>query len=161
MSYKSKRTIASIVVGIVLIIIYIIFAMKKNVPGAESPDTLRSWAILMLIFLGIGIVASIIVQIIFAIGYSIGVAVKESDKNDKEVERIIESSMFEDEMDKMITLKSEYVGFVIVGIGFVTALITLAAGMSAVFALNITFASFAVGSLASGIASIVGYERGV
>ena len=161
MSFKSKRIIVSMIIGVIIAIIYICFAVNKNMPGAEDAATLKSWAVLMLIFIAIGIVATIIMQIIFHIVFSIGIAIKENGNLDEDVERIIESSVMEDEMDKTINLKAEYLGFVIVGIGFVGSLITLVLGMSAVFSLNFIFASFAVSSLVSGIISIVAFERGL
>ncbi|ULQ58769.1 hypothetical protein K7I13_09425 [Brucepastera parasyntrophica] len=60
MSYQSKRTITSMVTGIILAAVYIIYATGKTAPG---PDNLKAWALLMLIFIGIGIAAVIIIQI--------------------------------------------------------------------------------------------------
>lgn len=161
MSFKSIRIISSMIIGLVIAIIYICFAVNKNMPGAEDAATLKSWAILMLIFIAIGIAATIVMQIILHIALSVGISIKENGRADDEVERIIESSMMEDEMDKSISLRAEYLGFVIVGIGFVGSLFTLVFGMSAVFALNFIFASFVLSSLVSGIVSIVGFERGI
>lgn len=158
MSYNSRRTIATMIVGVALVIAYIIYALGKSAP---SSGDIKSWAIAMLIFIGIGIVASIIIVILFQILSAIGIAIKEREKDDEEVERIISSSMVEDERDKIISLKSNFIGYCFAGFGFVAALVALAFGMTYLFALHVAMGAFVVGSLAEGIVSIVYYERGV
>jgi hypothetical protein len=161
MSYKSKRTITSMAAGLLLFAAYTVYGLGKNLPGPESPESLKSWALGMLIFIGIGVAASIVIQILFHLVFSIGIAVKEGEGNDKKVERIIESSMVEDEMDKLINLKSGHIGYICAGIGLAVALAALAFGASAVLALHILLGSFAGGSLMEGGMSIYLYERGV
>jgi hypothetical protein len=147
--------------GLLLFAAYAVYALGKNSPGPESPEKLKFWAIAMLIFIGIGIAASMVVQILFHIAFSIGIAVKERESDDKTVERIITSSMVEDEMDKLIGLKSAHIGYICAGIGFIAALAVLAFGLSAVFALHILFGSFAAGSIIEGGMSVYFYERGL
>ena len=140
MSYNSKKTITSVVAGVLLNIAYIIYALGEHSP---APDNLKSWAIAMLVFIGIGIAAVIVIQIIFHIVTAIGIAIKEHER------------------DKLISLKSTHIGYVFVGIGFVVALAELALGMSSVVALHTLLGAFSVGSIAEGIASICFYEKGV
>jgi hypothetical protein len=147
--------------GLLLFAAYTVYALGKNSPGPEGPESLQSWALVMLVFIGIAVAASIVIQILFHIAFSIGIAVKERESDDKKVERIIESSMVEDEMDKLINLKSGHIGYICAGIGFAAALAALAFGASAVFALHILFGSFAGGSLVEGGVNIYLYERGV
>jgi hypothetical protein len=45
--------------------------------------------------------------------------------------------------------------------GFIAALLSLAFGMPAVFALHILFGTFAAGSIIEGFVSIYYYEKGV
>lgn len=162
MSYKSKRTITSMVVGILIFVFYISYAFGKNSPGSED---LRAWAIAILIFIGIGVICLIVVHILFYIVVSIGIAVKEQGNDDKIVEervqRIVSSSMVEDEMDRLINLKSGNIGYICIGVGFIAALIALAIGVSAVFAFHILFFSFGFGSIIEGSVSVYLYERGV
>ena len=158
MTYKSKQSIVSIVAGILICIAYIIYAFSKNAPAS---DNLRSWATTLLIFLGIGIVAMILIQIIFHILSAIGIAIIEQDKDDEEVERIISASMVEDERDKVISLKSGRVGYICAGVGLIIVLAILTMGVSSVIALHVLCASFAAGSIAEGFMSIYYYERGV
>ena len=158
MSYKSKRLITSIAAGIILTVAYTVYALGKYSAGA---GTLGSWAVAILIFIGIGAAAMIVIQILFNIGYSIGVAVKEQHCEDKEVERIISSSMVEDEMDRLISLKSARAGSVCASAGFIAALASLALGVSPLFALHIICGGFAVSSFIEGGVGIYLYERGV
>ena len=158
MSYRSKRTITNIVASILLISGYIVFALS---PAAPAQEDLKTWAIVMLIFIGICIVALIIVQILFQIGYSIGVAIKERECKDEDVERIVSSSMVEDEMEKIIKLKAARAGYSIAGAGFIAALLLLVFNGTAVLALHIILGSFILGSIVEGCVSIYHNERGV
>jgi hypothetical protein len=130
-----------------------IAALRKGTFGANSPapENLKSWATVALVFIGIGAAALIVIQVLFHVALAIGIAVKEREHDDKTVERIISSSMVEDERDKIISLKSSHVGYTCVGIGFVAALVALASGMANVVALHILSGAFAIGSITEGI----------
>jgi hypothetical protein len=158
MSYNSKKTIASLIAGVMLVAAYAVYALGEHSP---APDNLKSWAIAMLAFIGIGVAVVIVVQIVFHIALAIGIAAKEQGRDDKEVERIISSSMVEDEREKLINLKSAHVGNVCAGIGFIAALAALALGMSAVVALHVLLGAFAVGSVIEGFVGVYFYEKGV
>jgi len=158
MSYSSKKNLVSIIAGILLTIAYSIYALGGKAPVAGD---LQSWAVAMLVFIGISIAALVVIQVLFHIGLAIGIAVKENGHDEKKVERILESSMVEDEREKLIGLKASHIGGIIAGIGFVAALVTLAVGLSAVFALHIVFGAFAIGSIIEGCVSIYHHERGV
>jgi uncharacterized membrane protein len=158
MTYKSKRTITSIAAGILFLAAYLVYALGKNSP---APENLKSWALVMLVFIAIGVVTQLIIQILFHIAFSIAIAVKEQESDDKEVERLITSAMVEDEMDKLISLKSAHVGYICAGIGFIAFLVTLAFGAPAVFPLHILFGSFFAGTIADGCVGVYCYETGV
>jgi hypothetical protein len=144
--------------GVLLLAAYIIYALGKQAPEQGS---LKSWAIVMLVFIGIGIAALILIQILFHIVFSIGIAVNDPEGDGKNIERIISSSMVEDEMDKLISLKSAHAAYICAGIGFIAALAALAFGAGAVFALHILFGSFAAGSTLEGGMSVYCYEMGL
>jgi hypothetical protein len=158
MSYNSKRTIVSMVAGGVLVAAYAVYALGGRAPAAGD---LKAWAGAMLIFIGIGVAAVIVIQILFHIAFAIGVAVKERGSGEEEIERIIASSTVEDEREKLIGLKSSGVGYVCTGIGFVSALAALALGMSALTALHILFGACAASSFIEGGVSVYLFERGV
>ncbi|MCL1852927.1 MAG: hypothetical protein FWF88_07830 [Peptococcaceae bacterium] len=158
MTYPSKRTLISIGVGILLLVVYVIYALGDASP---APDDLKLWALALLVYIGACIAAGIVIQILFHIALAIGIAVKEKPGDDKKVERIIKSSMLEDEREKLISLKSSHIGHAFSGFGFVTGLIALAVGSSAVVVLHIMAGAFAVGSIIEGCVSVYHHERGV
>ena len=158
MSYSSKRTISNVVAGLLLVAAYIIYASGSNAP---APEDLKSWATAMLVFIGIGVGAIIVIQIAFHVFLAIRIAVKEEERDSKKIERIIESTMVEDEREKLIGLKSARVGYICAGAGAMAMLIALAAGVSAVMALQLLFGSSAAGSIVEGIVSVYFYEKGV
>jgi len=163
MSYTSKRNIAGILAGIIIIAAYFIYAMGANAPARED---IKAWAVVILVFIGIGIGVQIVVQIVFHIALSIGIAIKEEGKagnidGGKAAERIIKAEMIEDEWSKMISLKASRAGSVFVGLGIGAAIIALAAGLQTVIALHLLFGLTATAAVAEGIACIVMNERGV
>ena len=156
MSYSSKRTIVSIVAGVLLTITYIIYALGDAAP---APENLKGWAAAMLIFIGIGVAAIIVIMILFHIAFAIGIGIKQ--RSDKDIKRIMAVTVAEDERDKLVELKSNRIGQVFSGLGFVATLVALACGVSNVFALHILFGATAIGALAGGGVSIYYHERGV
>ena len=158
MSYNSKRTIAAMAAGILTVAAYIFYALSAHSP---APEDLQAWAVAMLIFIGIGVAVVVVVMILFHIVFAVGVAVREREQDGKTVERIIASAVVEDERDKLVGLKSERIGYVLAGTGFIAALAALAFGASALTALHILFGASATGSLAEGIVRVYFYEKGV
>lgn len=158
MTYQSKRTLTAMAAGVILAIVYLSYALGQNAPSSED---LKAWAGLMLTFIGISVGIMIIIQILFHIFFSVGVAIKNQTKTDKEVERIISATVVEDERDKLISLKSMHVGYIVAGLGFVACLVMLAMGSVPALALNVLLGSFCAASLVEGIVSIALYERGV
>jgi xanthine/uracil permease len=144
--------------GVLLVSAYVIYALGEHSP---APDDLKSWAIAMLILIGIGVAAVIGIQIIFHIALAIGIAIKEREHSDEEIERNLSSMTIEDERDKLISLKASHISVIFAGFGFVAALVGLAFGVSAVFALHVIFGACVIGSAAEGIATICFYEKGV
>jgi hypothetical protein len=161
MSYQEKRTLTSMFAGIVVMVAYYLYAFGKYQKGLVVASDLKFWAGAMLLFIGIGIVASIIIMIVFHIIYAIAIAVKQRNCDEKEINRTIESSMVEDEMDKLIELKSSRIGFIFAGIGFVAALVSLVFEQPPMVMLNLLFFSFSVGSLAEGGFSLYYYRKGL
>ena len=159
MTFKSKRGIANIASGIILSISYIVYALSDHAP---SLNDVAKWAHVILIFIGIGIVVTIIIQILFHISYSTLVAVREQKKDDKEIERIIASEVMEDEFDKRVSQKSARITSAFVGIGFIIFLVSLAFfDTSIVVALHILLASVFLGNCIEECVSVFFYERGI
>ena len=165
MSYQEKRTIVSTVTGVLVLVAYCLYAYNKLKSGTMDAGDVRLWAGIMLAFIGVGIVLNIIIQILFHIMLSISIAVvktvKEERYDGKEVDKIINNEMVEDEMDRLIGLKSMRVSFAIAGIGFLAGLFSLVLNYSAAVMLNILFISFSIGSLFEGFSQLYYYRKGV
>lgn len=165
MSYQEKRTVVSILSGVLLLGAYCIYCFGKYQSGAVAADDLKFWAGTMLLFIGIGIVATIVIQIVFHILLSVAIAVREKIKDDtcgdKEIENMIGSEMVTDEMDKLIELKSMRISFGFAGIGFILALVSLVLDFSPAVMINILFVSFSVGSLVEAFTQLYFYRKGV
>jgi len=165
MSYQIAKTVTNILSGIVVLVVYLFYVSSRYQADLLVMDELKSWAQIMLIFIGIGIAMAIVVQIVFHILFSIGIAVNQSIKNgscnDQEIEKTIELEMVEDEMGKLIELKSMRVSYIIVGVGFVASLFLLFFDYQAFIALNVLFASFFAGGILDGFTQLYYYLRGV
>jgi hypothetical protein len=169
MSYQEKKTITTIVTGAAVLAAYCIYAFSRYQSGAVTPGDLKFWAVTMLIFIGIGVAVTIVIQIVFHILHAISIAIKEKMNNmecdDKQIEKAVEKSMgtdmVEDEMDKLIELKSTRVGYTVTGIGVVGALILLVLNYSPVVMLNTIFIAFSAGSILEGFAQLFFYRRGI
>ena len=157
MSYQEKKTILSIVAGVLLMAAYCIYVFG----GAADFNDLRFFAVTMLIFIGIGVAAMIVIQIVFHIALSVAIAIKNRTHNDKEIEKAVEATVVEDEMDRLIELKSGRIGFALTGAGFIAGLVTLALNCAPAVMLNILFLSAGAGSLAGGALSIYYYRAGI
>ena len=163
MSYQEKKTLLSLVTSVLLMASYCFYAFGKA--GMAHMNDLQFWAKTILIFIGIGVVALIIIQIVFHILMAISKAVqqklRDNEVDEAEIERSIKVEVAEDEMDKMIELKAKRFGYTIVGLGFVAGLIAIAFGASAVALLNILFLTSWVGSFIEGLVQIRYYRRGI
>ena len=161
MSYQEKKAVANILAGILVVAAYCIYVFGKYRSQAVGLDDLRFCGVTMLIFIGIGIVAGIVIQILFHILLSVSIAVKEGNQDGKKIEKAVESTMIEDEMDRLIELKSMRAGFVVCGVGFIAALVSLVLNWPAGIMLNILFLSFSLGPLVEGMLSLHYYRAGV
>lgn len=166
MSYQEKRTIVSIITGLFILAAYGIYTFSKYQSGDIALDDTKAWAGIMLVFIGIGVVLEIVIQVVYHILLSITIAIQERARtgrcdDDKIIEKTISAEMVHDEMDKLIELKSMKVGFIIAGIGFVTALATQLLNYPPALLLNVMFISFSTGSLLEGLAQLYFYRRGI
>ncbi len=166
MSYGEKKTITTMLVALLIFIAYCIYAFGQWQSGAIGANDLVAWARVMLKFIGANIILMIIVQIVFHVGMAVSVSVKEAvrqggEVDSNELDRTINAEIVEDEMDKLISLKSHTIGYVIIGIGFVIGLITLAVAMPAAVMINTLFIAFSLSTLAEGTVALVYYRKGI
>jgi hypothetical protein len=164
MSYQEKKTVVSIVTGVLIMAAYCLYAFSPA-HTAAAPEDLHFLARTILIFIGIGIVASIVIQIVFHILLSIAIAVQkkvqDEECSDKEIEKTIGAEIIEDERDKMIELKALQVGFFFAGFGFIAAMVSLVLNYSPVVMLNIMFISFSASEGLEGFVQLYFYKKGV
>ncbi|OHD15329.1 MAG: hypothetical protein A2086_08420 [Spirochaetes bacterium GWD1_27_9] len=156
MSNQERRVFISILNGVFILVAYFIFVLFfKKVDSGEN--ILKFYAITMLVF----IVAGIIIQILSLIFLSIFISVKNAIENKDYTNVSKDCEIIEDEMDKLIELKSLGIGYAFVGIGFVISLITLILNFEPYIMLNIIFISFLAGSIFEGVAKLYFYKRGI
>lgn len=158
MARNSKKSILDIAMTIILVLAYIYYVTNIHTPEASN---LKAWALLILSFIGISIVALVLVQIAFHMIYAIGVSIKEKDTGDENINSPVSDSMVEDEMDKLISLKSIKVSYFFAGISCVLALISLAVGFSIIVVIHIVLSGFVLGNIIEGCFTIYHYEIGV
>lgn len=161
MTYQTKKTIVSLLASIAILISYCISVYNDISKGLTLESDTTFWAKKMLIFIAIGVAINIISFIVFHILLSVNLSVKDSMKDSKKIIRKLELEMIEDEMDKLIELKSLRVGYFIASTGFILGLILLAFNTSIAIVLNILFLSFFVGAIAEGISNLFFYFRGI
>jgi Na+-driven multidrug efflux pump len=169
MTFHEKKTIVTSITGLIITFSYLFYAIFKYNQGLPESLTLKFWAVTILTFIGIGIVGIIIAMILFNIFYSISLAIKmrleNKDITDKEIEQkiaqIVKTDTVEDEMAKLIELKSMRIGFSFAGIGFVIALFSIVLNYSPIIMINILFLSFSLGSALEGLTQLYYYRKGI
>jgi len=117
MTYNEKKSLTNIISSVLITSVYSIITYQKYLNGGlDDSNIFRFWAIIILIFIPISIVARIIIMIIFHILEAI---VQAAQGNDIEDEMDIV-----DERDKLIQMKASAISMYIFSFGFVLALVT-------------------------------------
>ena len=168
MYYQEKKTVASIISSLLVLVLYIIYGVSKYLEMGENLlNDLKFWATAMLVAIGGGIIVIIIIHIVFHIILAIANEVSKEvskkvngEKMEHEYEEF-EIAEQEDEMDKLIALKAMRNSFIVVGIGFAISLISLYLEKQPAIMLNIIFLSFSLGSIFEGFSQLYYYRRGV
>lgn len=137
MSYQENRTIAYLISSLLGVGLYSFYVIQQYQEGSFESTTISSfWGTVILVVIAMQIVLSIIAAILVSIIQAI-------------VTREEEPTL-SDERDKLIELKADRISYVVFGIGFLIAMITLAAGLTPLVMFNlIVFSLFGAG--------IVGY----
>jgi len=165
MSYQEKRTIVTMVTGALLLAAYCIYAFGRVRSGLAMAGDLRFWAGTMLTFVGISIAANIVIQIVFHILMAVSFGVKRHMENggcdEASIDKHFQTETKEDEMGRIISLKSDRFAFITAGAGFGAGLVTVMLGGSAAALINAVYIGFSLGMLAQGIAQLHFYRKGV
>lgn len=116
MSYQEKENIVNIFSAIAISTIYALIIYQKHVSGQfDLTEDYQKWGVIFLIFMGVSIIARIIIYIIFSIINTI--ATREEEKP------------IADERDKLIKLKASRNMYYTFSIGFMFSFVGLAFGM--------------------------------
>ena len=148
MSYQERRSIVNLMSGILITVLYSAYMIQRY-PQAEaySPEVFQFWGSFFLILIVVSIVARIIIFILFAIINAITQQEQEPD--------------ITDERDRLIELKSMRNGGYVFILGFVLAMVMIAAGQPpAVMFVTLLCAGF-VSDMFSTISEFYFYRRGV
>jgi len=148
MSYQEKQNIVNILSGLLITAIYGILIYQRHEQGLiDLTQDYRSWGIIFLIFIGVSIVARIIIQIIFHIINAI--ATREQDVP------------VTDERDKLIRLKSTRNSHYIFITGFMGSIFGLALGMPVFWIFIIFVLSGLFSEIVDNGSQIYYYRKGV
>lgn len=168
MSYQEKRIVASLVTGFFVMTTYCIYGVARyQALGDSLLNNLKFWATAMLITIGLGIVVMMFVQLVLHVVLAIANEVnKEIIKKIPCGQKIascegLEITDIEDEMDKLIALKSSKHSFALIGFGFVAALVSLYYQMPPAIMLNTVFISFMLATLLDGLLQLRFYRKGI
>jgi len=116
MSYQVKQNIVNILSGILITAFYALIILQRQQEGQFNlKEDFDTWGVIFLIYIGVSIVARIIIQIVFHIINAIAT------REDK--------VPVTDERDKLISLKATRNSYYVFSGGFVLAVMSLAIGM--------------------------------
>ena len=148
MPYQEKQSIVNIFSGLLITAIFAWIIYQRQASGLIDLTTdYRQWGVIYLIFIGVSIVARIIIYIIFHILNAI--ATRETD------------IPVTDERDKLIRLKATRNSYNAFFIGFVPFFLLLAVGIP-VFWIFIAFAGCGlISEIVENISQIYYYRKGV
>jgi len=148
MTYQDRNNIVSILINLIVNGYIISRLIEMNATGAfDGPDAVNVWARMVVWVIPISIGATIIGTILFNIGYAIATG------NEK-------PSFVVDERDKLFEQRGIIAVVVFAAFGFVTAIISLALGASALVGFNIIYFAMAIGSMADDAVKFISYRRG-
>lgn len=176
MTFAGVRALISAITVATLTLIYLIYAYAT---GLFTSVSIQAVAVTMLIAGGISIVTAILVQIVFFIVFSIRTTIHDAieqqacrstnsagtvnfrDESSRNIARILSSSTSEDEMTRLVAQKVKQVALLVVGFGFIAALVIFALGGSPAVALQIQFLSFPIGAIAAEILAVKYSRNGI
>ena len=147
MSQSESRTIAYLFSSLVGAGLYFLYVIQQYQEGSfNSPTISSSWGIAVLVVIGVQIVLSIISAIL--------VSIIEAIKAREEVPEL------SDERDQLIELKANRITFSVFGIGFLLAMITLAAGLVPLVMFNLMVFSLFAAAVSGYASQLYRYRRG-
>jgi hypothetical protein len=148
MSYQEKKSIVNIISAMLITLIYAWIIYNKHMAGQfDLTEDYRTWGYIFLIFIGVSILARIVIYIIFHIINAI--ATQEED------------IPVTDERDKLIELKATRNSYHVFSGGLAMALISMTIGMTPVFLFIAFFACCLLSEIVENISQIYYHRIGV
>ena len=148
MSYHEKENIVNIFSGIIVFLIMASAVWQRHLEGQfDLTQDFRTWGVIFLIFMGISIVARIIIYIIFHIINAIAT------REDK--------VPIEDEMIKLIKLKGTRNSHYVFSGGFVISIVGLALGMQVFWIFVIFIVSGLLSEIMDNVTQLYFHRKGV
>jgi hypothetical protein len=148
MSYQEKQNIVNIFSGLLITSIYAYIIYQKQLGGElDLLTNYREWGLLFIIFIGVSIVARIIIQIIFHIINAIATRTEDVPKDD--------------ERDKLVKLKSTRNSHYVFITGFTFSMIMLAIGWPVYSLFIIYIITGLLSEIADNGSQIYFYRKGV
>jgi hypothetical protein len=147
-SYQERRSILNLFSGILITVLYSAYMIQRY-PQADaySPEVFQFWGAFFLILIVVSIVARIIIFILFAILNAIIQQEQEPD--------------ITDERDRLIELKSLRNGGYVFILGFIVAMVTVAAGQTPAVMFVTLLCAGLVSDMISTLSEFYFYRRGV
>ena len=147
MCYQVKATIVSLCTTILGSTLYLLKILSMQREGSlKLTERLSDWGSVILILIGVLIVFQIVIHIIFSI---INKIVTDED-----------AVSFNDELDKLIDLKSSRVAYWIFILAFVSGLFTLVGGQPLWVLFTVTSFGMVLSGIAGDVVKLVLYRRG-
>lgn len=148
MSYQEKQNIVNIFSGLLITITYALIVYQRHLQGRfDLTEDFSKWGVIFLVFIGVSIVARIIILIVFHIINAI--ATRE------------EKTPVEDERDKLVKLKATRNSYYAFTSGFILSVMGLALGMP-VYGIFIAFVGFGlIAEIIDNSSQIYYYRKGV
>jgi hypothetical protein len=148
MTYQEKKSIVSLISAVLIFGFYSLY-MYPGHPGGglESTETFRYWVLFVLNLTLISILAHIIIHIIFNIIFRITTGEKEP--------------TFEDELDKLISLKANRISFFVFIIGFLLSMGALVMFQPSQIMFIILIISGFISDVSGSVTKLYHYRKGV
>lgn len=148
MTYQQKKSIVSLISTILIFGSYCLYMYTRYPNGKmELSETLHYWGSFIFILMVVSIVAHIIISIIFTIIFRMTTGEKEP--------------AFEDELDKLISLKSNRNSFAVFIIGFLLAIGSLVMDMPSQVMFIILIIFGFISDVIGSVTKLYHYRKGV
>ncbi len=147
MSYQERQTIAYLISSMLVVAGYAVYLFQRYQAGSLDGTTISSsWGLVILTLVGAQIALSVLMSILITIVQAIRTREAQPELSD--------------ERDHLIELKAERISYAVFGVGFLIAMITLAAGLAPLVMLNVIVLSLFGAWMVGSLAKLYYYRRG-